>query len=380
MADCHLGGWVQKELSELNFESFEKAIDQIISEKVDFLLIAGDLFDSAYPSIEILKKSFRVFKKLVDNKIPVFLIAGSHDYSVSGKTFLDVLEQAGFCKNVESFEEKDGKIILKPFIYQNVAIYGYPGKRSGLEVPEVERIHLDPTPGFFNILMLHTTIKSAVKNLMIDSVDDSKLPKVDYVALGHLHIKFIKENLVYSGPIFPNNFAELEELGTGSYYLFDSGKISRRIIELKKTKVFHLEVNETLNLTDKLISLMKNEEIRDKIVLLRLSGLVEKGKISDIDFQKIESIAREGGAYSFLKSTKKLRVPELEFSEESINSEELEDKIISNYIDENSSKFNDLIKPLMRALQTEKQEDERSVIFEERLFSDIKKVVPNEDQ
>ena len=40
------------------------------------------------------------FKKLYDANIPCFIIAGSHDYSVSGKTFLDVLEHAGFCKNV----------------------------------------------------------------------------------------------------------------------------------------------------------------------------------------------------------------------------------------------------------------------------------------
>ena len=83
---------------------------------MNFVLIAGDLFDTAYPPIETLKRTFMEFRKLKEARIPCFIIAGSHDYSVSGKTFLDVLEKAGFCKNVAEFEEKDGKIILNPTI------------------------------------------------------------------------------------------------------------------------------------------------------------------------------------------------------------------------------------------------------------------------
>src|SRR3989344_1368674 len=100
LGDCHLGGWRQPELKELNFECFKEAMDRILKEKVDFILLAGDLFDSPYPPIETLKETFEVFKKIKEASIPVFLIAGSHDYSVSGKTFLDVLEKAGFCRNV----------------------------------------------------------------------------------------------------------------------------------------------------------------------------------------------------------------------------------------------------------------------------------------
>ena len=107
IADVHLGGWKQKPLQDLNFQSFRRAIELCIEQKLDFVLIAGDLFDSAYPPIEILKDTFGEFKKLKEAKIPCFIIAGSHDYSVSGKTFLDVLEKAGFCHNVENVEEKN---------------------------------------------------------------------------------------------------------------------------------------------------------------------------------------------------------------------------------------------------------------------------------
>ena len=89
LGDCHLGGWRQPELKELNLKSFQYALAECINERVNFILIAGDLFDSAYPPIEILKETFAQFKRLKDAGIPCFTIAGSHDYSVSGKTFLE---------------------------------------------------------------------------------------------------------------------------------------------------------------------------------------------------------------------------------------------------------------------------------------------------
>jgi len=109
LADCHLGGWRQPELQELNLQSFKIAIDTCINEKTDFVLFSGDLFDSAFPPIEILKETFSGFRKLKDAGIKCYIIAGSHDYSVSGKTFLDVLEKAGFCEICGYEEKKENK-------------------------------------------------------------------------------------------------------------------------------------------------------------------------------------------------------------------------------------------------------------------------------
>ena len=212
ISDVHLGGWKQQQMQDLNFQSFKKAFDICIEKKLDFVLIAGDLFDSAYPPIEILKETFAEFKRLKEAKLPCFIIAGSHDYSISGKTFLDVLEKAGFCKNVMDAEEDGEKIILNPTVYNGIAIYGYPGKKSGLEIPELRRVKLNDCPGMFKILMLHTTIDKAKGTLPVDAIETDLLPEADYYALGHLHIDFQYQNFVYPGPIFPNNFQELEDL------------------------------------------------------------------------------------------------------------------------------------------------------------------------
>lgn len=375
MGDCHLGGWRQPELKELNFNSFKYAIDVCIKEKVDFVLIAGDLFDSAYPSIDVLKDAFQEFRKLCESKIPVFLIAGSHDYSASGKTFLEVIEKAGFCKNVELFEERNGSIILEPTLFKNVAIYGYPGKKSGIEVDEISRIKLQDSPGLFKILMLHTTIRDAIGTLPIKAVDETLLPKVDYLALAHLHINYNKDNRVYCGPIFPNNLSELEELQGGSFYIFNDGLIQKKTILFKKIFSITLEINDSLTLTDSIIKKLENENITDKIVILKLYGFLERGKPSDIDFIKIENYARKKGAYSFLKSTSRLQISESEIFLDVSDSMDLEQQIIYKFEESHKNKLNYLFSPLLKSLHMDKGEDEKSSSFEERLLLEVKKII-----
>ena len=191
-ADCHLGSWRQQELQDLNFKSFQKAIERSIEERVDFFLMAGDLFDSAYPPIEILKETFGEFKKIKEAGIPVYLIAGSHDFSASGKTFLDVLEKGGFCINVENHEvQENGNIKLKPTFFEDIAIFGYPGRKSGMEIEDLRKVYFDSVYPY-TIFMIHTTISDVVGNLPMDSVDKLKLPLADYYAMGHIHQVFKK--------------------------------------------------------------------------------------------------------------------------------------------------------------------------------------------
>ena len=58
--------------------------------------------------------------------MPCFIIAGSHDDSVSGKTFLDVLEKAGFAKN-DAFKE----LIKRLGLGFSVTAGSVPGRATG---------------------------------------------------------------------------------------------------------------------------------------------------------------------------------------------------------------------------------------------------------
>tara|TARA_Y100000031_G_scaffold128654_1_gene147157 strand:- start:749 stop:1906 length:1158 start_codon:yes stop_codon:yes gene_type:complete len=377
IADIHLGGWKHQPLQDLNMKSFQIAVDNCISENVDFALFAGDLFDSPYPSIDILKKTFAEFKKLNEAKIPCFMIAGSHDYSVSGKTFLDVLEKTGFCKNVTDFEETEEEIILKPTIHNDIAIYGFPGKKTGLEINDLKKIKLQYS-SLFKVLMLHTTLDRVVGNLPIDYVDSSKLPKADYYALGHIHVLYNKDKFVYPGPIFPNNFVELEDLNHGHFCIVDTSKEDylRRIeIKIKEVESLTFEVKDTLTATEEIISELEKRDITDKIVLLRVKCELEKGKNSDIDFKKIEKFAMDNRAYFILKNTHDLKTKEVDMEFEIEKTENIEEETIKLYSEQNPSDFNSLIPQLVNSLSIEKQEGETSENFTKRILEESKKIL-----
>jgi DNA repair exonuclease SbcCD nuclease subunit len=347
---------------------------------VDFILIAGDLFDSAYPPIEVLKETFFQFKRLKEAKLPCFIIAGSHDYSISGKTFLDVLEKAGFCRNVMNVEESKDKIILNPTIYGGIAIYGYPGKKSGLEIEELRKVKFNDAPGMFKILMLHTTIDKAKGTLPVDSIECELLPYADYYALGHLHIDFQYQNFVYPGPIFPNNFQELEDLQYGSFYIVNTdaqNSLQKIDLKIKDTVLINVEVKNAVNATEQIISEIEKKDVEDKIVLLRVSGELETGNNSDIKFSQIEEAAIRKKAYFLLKNTHDLKTKEVEMEIEVRNIDNIEEESIKLYSEQNPSSFNfnAFIPQLINSLSIDKQEGEKIESFTNRLMEESKKIL-----
>jgi len=383
LADCHLGSWRQEELQKLNFESFKEAVDTCIYENVDFMLVSGDLFDSAYPPIEILKETFYEFKRIKDAQIPVFIIAGSHDFSASGKTFLDVLEKAGFCRNVEDFDiEEDGTIKLKPYIFNDIAIFGYSGKKSGMEIEDLKKISFSSVYPF-SIFMIHTTISDVVGNIPMASIDKFKLPLANYYAMGHIHQVFEKSELnsiyVYPGPIFPNNFQELVDLNYGSFQLVETekGKVKTQNIKIKLKEVVYLEIEleNGLTATEKIIGELDKINLHDKIFLMKLKGTLVQGKTGDIRFNEIENFVKKKEAYSFLRNISSLSIKETEMQIETAEVENVEEKIIEKYAEKNPANFNKFLPSLINALSVEKNEDEKNIIFENRLMDDLIKIL-----
>ena len=58
---------------------FSDIVNLCIKEKVDSLLIAGDLFDDPNPSKSIVTFVIDELKKLKEKNISVFMISGNHD-------------------------------------------------------------------------------------------------------------------------------------------------------------------------------------------------------------------------------------------------------------------------------------------------------------
>jgi DNA repair exonuclease SbcCD nuclease subunit len=382
-ADCHLGSWRQPELQDLNFASFQKAVDQCIEEKVDFILIAGDLFDSAYPPIEILKETFSEFKRIKEANIPVFLIAGSHDFSASGKTFLDVLEKGGFCKNIENFEvQEDGRIKLNLHIFGEVALVGYPGRKSGMEIEDLKKVYFDH-PNQYTIFMIHTTISDVVGNIPMDSVDKLKLPLADYYAMGHIHQVFKTTEsgttFSYPGPIYPNNFQELADLKFGSFNMCTltnrNLKVENVKIPIKEVVYKEIEIDNGLTATERIIDEIDRIALKNKIFLMKLRGTLTQGKTGDIRFDEIEEFVKKKEAYVFLRNISAVKIQETEVEIESEDVENIEEKIVEEYVQKDPTDFNKFLSQLINALAIEKNEDEKSNIFETRLMDEVKHIL-----
>ena len=110
-------------------------------------------------------------------------------------------------------------------------------------------------------------------------------------------------------------------------------------------------------------------------MLLKLAGKLEKGKLSNINFKEIEEVAR-GKAFAFLKSTSQLAIEETKIEIDASDMDKIEEEIIKNYQSNQSDKnFSKFIPSLMNSLSLEKQEDEKSAVFTERLVLEIKKIL-----
>ncbi|MCH8170587.1 MAG: hypothetical protein IIB07_05575, partial [Bacteroidetes bacterium] len=187
--------------------------------------------------------------------------------------------------------------------------------------------------------------------------------------------------VIYGGPTFPNNFKELEDLRGGCFYIIDVEgytKVTKKEIKLKDIIYLEIELEDSLTATQKIISELEKKDLKDKIVLLKLYGILKKGKNSDINFQEIQDFLEKKEIYSFLKNTSKLEQPkteEIQIDLQSKEMEKVEEILIKKYEKENPSDFNHLIFQLMDTLNIEKQEAETNITFEKRLLDEMNKVL-----
>ena len=382
MADCHVGGWSEPKLRELGVESFKLAIESCLRERVDFLLISGDLFNTALPGIEVVKEVTGELKKLNDAGVNVYVIPGSHDFSPSGKTMLDVLEKAGLCMNV--FRVCDGKLMMTKD-KSGAGITGIIGLTAGLDREFYKNLDFSDVNNYkgYKIFMFHTTIEEfkpkGMENIEGESL--SSLPKgFDYYAGGHVHYLFDREVgnglLVYPGPVFPNNFKELEELEYGRLCIIENGRVERITLKLKEVNSYFFDVNNKLAKEVEGEVLEKVKHFQDKIVMLRLEGVLREGGLNDIDFKSIFNELKD--AYCVLKNTSKVLSREFEeVSAEEGDVEDIEAKVIKEHIGQAGVEFDEkeAIEMLIKILDDEKLEGERVSDFEARIEKNVVKAL-----
>ena len=399
LADCHIGSWRDPKLKDTSTLAFCKAIDRCIREKVDFVLIAGDLFNTSFPRLDNLKTVVTKFRQLKDLGIPVYIVPGSHDYSTSGKTILDVLEEAGLFVNVFKGAAENGRLRLNFTVDKKTGakITGMLGKRGSLEKTYYERLateNLEKEEGY-KIFLFHSGIDELKPKEMENIISQplSLLPKgFDYYAGGHVHIVDDKQiegygRIAYPGPLFPNSFAELEKLERGGFYIVENGNLRWEPIQIYNIEKLKIDCNHGTpeQIKNDILNHFKNKELNNTVVLIRLSGILESGKPSDIDFKEIFAELYNKSAYFVMKSLHAVSSKEFEeIKTDARNVEDIESFLIKEHLGQiklenlTLEKEEELIENMMKILSTEKQEGETVPDFEKRVKEEASRVLEME--
>jgi DNA repair protein SbcD/Mre11 len=375
MGDCHIGAWRDQKLRELNLAAFITALDKCVREKVDFIIIAGDLFDTTLPDLSLAKKAVEKIKEVKDKGIPFYLAYGSHDFAPNSVSIIDILTSTGLFKKVVDAELADDKLRLK-FITDHktgAKIAGLSGRRLGLEKKSFEMLdtqNLESEQGF-KIFVFHNAIieiRSPVASYS-EGVPLSCFPKsFDYYAGGHVHERIenkVKEYglMVYPGALFGATFTDLEQTAQGEkrgFYIIDfEDKITQScFVEIKVTNIYFHETNATKKTAkqteENLKKTAETAEVTNKIALLKVMGELSSGKPSDINFTQIKQTLLDKQAifvsinHYGLSTEEKLDAPIKGENRQEIEAQALADMVNSFKIDPTIK--NELRTKLERAL------------------------------
>ena len=405
LADLHLGSWREEKMRELSLKVFLKAIDDCILKQVDFILFAGDMFNTSLPALDSLKIVTKKLKELKDKDIPIYVVAGSHDFSPSGKTMIDVLENAGLlknvCKGIVNDETKQLHLNITIDQKTGAKITGILGRKGQLDKTYYQNLNLEAleNESGYKIFMFHTTLTELKPKHLekIESQPASFLPKgFNYYAGGHVHHKTevtLPElgtgPLTYPGALFPNNFGELEKYSFGGYYIIETnseenqeGKQEQTIefipLEMIKHQKLILNCNHKTQeaVASETTSYFETLELTDTIVTIRLTGKLEKGRVSDINFKDVFDKLYKQGAYFVMKNTYQLNSEEFEeIKIAEADPEHVEEEIIKEHLQQIKlfapERELGLTKDLLSALNTTKREGETVSDFNKRVDEEV---------
>ncbi|MEL6208746.1 MAG: DNA repair exonuclease [Pseudomonadota bacterium] len=161
--------------------ALERIVGLCLEERVDALLIAGDLFDGEQQSMKTAAFLAQQMRRLDEAGIRVFVIRGNHDAQapVTGALALP--------PNCHVFTGRGGIVEHRGVAVQGVSFPGGSAPESLL--PK----YRPPRPGMPNIALLHTSLGGAEGHdpYAPCSVADLEAHGTDYWALGHVHARAV---------------------------------------------------------------------------------------------------------------------------------------------------------------------------------------------
>ena len=225
LADLHLGyrqfdrqnarGANQREADVA--EAFRRAVDDLLEQRPDLILFAGDIFHSVRPTNPAILFLFQQLQRLrvALPDTPVVLVAGDHDTPRTSETgsILKLYEAVG----AEVVIDAPRRLVFPKL---DCAVLAVP--HQALVSPERPSLRPERGGPTFNVLVTHGQYPALGETRgTMDyggaplSLEDLSPATWDYVALGHYHVaQELAANVWYSGSLEylpPNPWGQLQD-------------------------------------------------------------------------------------------------------------------------------------------------------------------------
>ncbi|HIK56611.1 MAG TPA: DNA repair exonuclease [Synechococcales cyanobacterium M55_K2018_004] len=240
IADIHLGydRYDNKVRTQDFYYAFQDVVEQYaIAQQVDFVLIAGDLFEHRNIQPNILNQAQLCLNRLQEAGIPVLAIEGNHDNRPYGTrtSWLKYLSGWGALKLLEPGDVAAGEALYEPWDEENrcggyidlgcgvrvIGSYWY-GSAAPQAIKQLaEAIAALPAGPQHTVLMFHHGLEGQIARyqgaLRYADLLPLKQAGVDYLALGHIHKSYAVEGWVFNPGSLEANSIEESAYARGAY-------------------------------------------------------------------------------------------------------------------------------------------------------------------
>lgn len=173
---------VREALLASTYEALERVVDVCLDHEVDFLVLAGDVYNAGEPSLRAQFAFREACERLAEAGVRVFVARGNHDATATGMRLPlpdNVHEFSAAEVDRVSFEREDGA---------TCAIYGR-SFRTSAEKANFAAAFRRQASDAFAIGVLHTNVggRPGHEPYAPCSLEDLRAAGMDYWALGHIH-------------------------------------------------------------------------------------------------------------------------------------------------------------------------------------------------
>lgn len=259
-SDWHLGRSFHREsLLAAQGAFVDHLIETVRAERIDVVVVSGDVYDRALPSVDAVDLCNQALRRLVDERVRTVLISGNHDSARRLGFGADLIDAAGV--HLRTDPERVGE----PVVIDDVAFYGIPYLEPELvrepwglparthtaaigHAMSLVRADLSRR-GPRVVVLAHAFVtggqaSDSERDISVGGVAHvpvSAFDGVDYVALGHLHGRQrMSETVRYSGSPIAYSFSEAGQLkGSWLVELGPAGQVTAEFAEAPVPRPVH---------------------------------------------------------------------------------------------------------------------------------------------